>query len=142
MGDSRDVRVRWLTDAEGKYRIPGIYPGLEVRVAVVDQTHATGISETVRVVPGQGVELGTVELPTAENVAGRVVDQSGRPVEGAIVFAEDAFGDTTGTDAKGHFLLKRVASGAHRLKIYKGESWAEVSGDAGKERTYRLRIRP
>lgn len=69
------------TDAEGRVLVEGLSPGL-LRCQISVKEHEQ-MYTTVRVEPGQRLDLGEVRLGAALPLTGRVVDETGVPVGGA-----------------------------------------------------------
>ncbi len=81
------------TDAEGRFRLPGVYPAA-IYLLVAD---GAGEARTHRLVerspgPGEIVDLGDIELKHAAVVTGTVADTDGNPIAGAVVRAADVPG--------------------------------------------------
>ncbi|MEZ6037655.1 MAG: carboxypeptidase-like regulatory domain-containing protein [Planctomycetota bacterium] len=123
-GQLTDRQYRWLdtvTDAQGRFDIPGVPAGQGYTVA------ATGEAIAIEEVHGVEVQQGAVTTLTLQThagalVAGRVLDPDGAPVAGAnvamvyldisrILFSADGRTEPVVTDADGRFQLEHVAAG-------------------------------
>lgn len=112
-GGSRGVRP----DREGVVHFENVAPGL-LYLHLMPGRHAT-LSRFVRVDPGAELDLGEIRVPRAVPIAGRVVDEAGRPVERVTVqwFLLDALTpdqpidsmEVQGSDKDGNFTLHWAA---------------------------------
>lgn len=60
----------------------------------------------------------TAYSQTAQNIKGRVIDSDSKlPLVGATVVVEDSIRQGAATDADGHFIIKNVPVGRHKLQI-------------------------
>lgn len=106
-----------LTDAEGAYAVDGIAPGpQEVQIL---HPHYRRRVRTLRI--EEGTNRYDVELEEGFRVAGRVVDQDGRPVGGAEVrlatlSRAEMREHRAGTGADGTFQIVPVAPGRYGLE--------------------------
>ena len=78
---------RAITDDQGRYEIEGLEPGL-YRIQVQGPRRAAGFPEMVTkraTVPAEGSLTVDIELPQHASISGRVVDQNGEPLPGAVV---------------------------------------------------------
>jgi hypothetical protein len=108
------------TDADGRVTAEHLSPGL-LRCQIHAKDRET-MYTTVRVEPGQRLDLGEIRLGPALPLAGRVVDADGKPVSGAqLSWAElkwlgdvKPFATNRGarTDAEGRFDLYGTGRGA------------------------------
>jgi len=144
--------ARAETGDEGRYRLRGLAPG-EHRVVVAHPDFLVHRDEVrVEVRPGVTAQYDVV-LEPATRIAGRVVDASGEPIEGALVSAQPAEfarlrgiglmvhtlveqidGRTIGasgevrSDADGHFELGALEWRVHDLRAEKdGYAWRDVA---------------
>jgi protocatechuate 3,4-dioxygenase beta subunit len=105
-------QVRWCNDAsvepDGRYRLPGLWPGEWAVIAKVDGRILKG---RVKLTPGTEAHL-DLTLPPKLALHGRVVDEEGQPIGGAKVELErDDLGLKSGTSAADGTFLVRVESG-------------------------------
>ncbi|MCA8925499.1 MAG: carboxypeptidase regulatory-like domain-containing protein [Planctomycetes bacterium] len=111
-----DVRRRAETDAEGRFTIEHLYPGV-YRLEVIREGSAPAGGEEVE------VTRGTVEreliLPRGARLSGTVRDDRGQPLEGAGVFAilDGDYLGSTRTDAEGRFEVESLPPGSYRLFV-------------------------
>lgn len=123
-----DVRRRSQTDDDGRFAIENLYPGV-YRLEVVRQgrrpTSPEG-AEAVEVI--RGVVERDLVIARGARIAGEVRDASGRPVEGAGVFAirDGDYLGTTRTDEAGAFEIEDLPGGTYRLFV-RGDSDGLVS---------------
>ncbi|MEM7200459.1 MAG: hypothetical protein AAF628_09360 [Planctomycetota bacterium] len=123
-------------DSEGRFRLTNVTSG-EWMVVVSSGELRPGLLPNVRAKAGDETDVGQVELREGDEVWGKVLDQSGRPVEGAQVvvgqlsaMAPVAFGSyAESTNGRGEFSLAgfrggRVIAAARR---HSGDPW--VVGD-------------
>ncbi|MCB9878888.1 MAG: carboxypeptidase regulatory-like domain-containing protein [Planctomycetes bacterium] len=123
-GQLTDRQYRWLdtvTDAQGRFDIPGVPAGQGYTVA------ATGEAIAIEEVHGVEVQQGAVTTLTIQGhagalVAGRVLDPAGAPVAGAnvamvyldisrVLFSADGRSEPVVSDAEGRFQMEHVAAG-------------------------------
>lgn len=123
-------RVRAKTDAEGKFTVRGVRPG-KVKVGTRSSSYLPAEQE-VEVAAGQRFEGLTLELRVGGVIVGTVVDDRGKPIEGAKVVAARAAalqsgfqftgfraGESTVTDASGRFRLAGLAQKTARVRSTK-----------------------
>ncbi len=106
------------TDGSGRFAIDGLSPG-RARLEILHPGKLPMRHEPVFLVPGEARDVGDLTLSTGATLAGRVVDEQGQGVEGALVEAK-----LTGrlvrpslrvtSDPKGEFFL-RVPLGDYQL---------------------------
>lgn len=72
----------------------------------------------VDAVPGGAVDGVTIEVGAGIRVTGTVVDESGRPVQGAQVSEAWWYHQSASTDRDGHFELTLPTQGRHRLRAF------------------------
>lgn len=140
-----------VTDEQGRFAVEGLQLG---RVQVSART-AAGQSGSASVTVGAGAPASvTVELGSAQ-VAGRVLDESGRPVSGAWISLEaDEDGHTEwsrmrwqgNSSPDGTFLARGLRAGRLRVRVnrpeyaqYLGEPFALAEGEARALGDLRLR---
>jgi large repetitive protein len=127
--------VRAAADAQGRFRIDGLAPGLHTVTA-----RAHGMAAQRRgVALGKRIEL---YLFPGGGVAGTVSGPEGKPVAGATVLVESAlpFGgrpaDLTSTDARGRFEFLGMDPGAYRLVARHADfapAWTSVTVERGSD---------
>ncbi len=76
--------ARATSDAEGRFELRGLVPGITTLIARQDGSKP-GVQSGLRVAAGSMRDVGTVRLDAAESLEGRVVDAGGAPVVGARV---------------------------------------------------------
>ena len=77
------------TDGYARIELPMIRDKSSVALVHSLRGYATGVSQTTAR-SGREVNVGTIELAYSVSISGRVVDEQGRPIEGARVFAMPA----------------------------------------------------
>ncbi|HEX4964501.1 MAG TPA: carboxypeptidase-like regulatory domain-containing protein, partial [Thermoanaerobaculia bacterium] len=118
------------TDESGGFRLQGILPGPST-ISATDLEDLARVSQEVQVQRGRNqVDL---VLASGQSVSGRVVDETGQPASGLMVWLEAAEGASTVrkvlSAADGSFTLSRVPDGHFRIHVWKetGESpWVRV----------------
>ena len=130
------VLQRVTTGPDGSFRlaaegVPEARPGMPLLVAVAEKD---GFGVGCAYWPWRGAEGRPIVLPAADSIAGTVVDQAGKPLEGAqvgvYVFNSEAgprvghvvdmpsFGVLqTRTDGAGRFVIEKVPAGASAALI-------------------------
>ena len=113
-----------MSQADGSFEVVEVSPGTEM---FVEGTHAqflTTQSETFDLMAGGSLTNVTLTMKVGGAISGIVVDESGVPLEGAIVAVRDEWlGDVnpeslpnkTVSDAAGQFSIKSLPSGYHNL---------------------------
>ncbi len=102
------VLENYKTDGDGHFASTALWPGDSYHVNVSAEGYGKAESPAYTGRAGEDHDLGTIQLVgTSSNVAGRVVDSVGKPVEGATVFNRGDGPDavTTRTDAGGKYRL-------------------------------------
>jgi len=106
------------TDKSGRFDISGLSPG-RARIEIRHPDKLLFRREPLLLVPGDQRDLGDLTMQAGATLAGRVLDDEGRPAEGAVVearlagkFARPAMRTTA--DGKGEFSL-RVPLGDYAL---------------------------
>lgn len=74
-----------LTDAEGRFEMPGPPPGQKMKVLAKAQGFLEGTSDAFAAKPGDRVEGVVAKLRQGGTIEGRVTDERGAPIEGALV---------------------------------------------------------
>ena len=139
--------VAWeRTDADGRFTLSGVAPGLfdvvaegrgyvphQQRVSVLDRERVTGL------------EMG---LGAGGTVSGRVTDAAtGAPVAGATVrhsWVDTEFGSETVTDEQGRYRITGLGEGRHRLRVeVRGQNYVQqfYSGKMLRDRADLITIR-
>ena len=113
-----------MSQADGSFKVVEVSPGTEM---FVEGTHAqflTTQSETFDLMPGGSLSNIILTMKVGGAISGIVVDESGVPLEGAIVAVRDEWlGDVnpeslpnkTVSDAAGQFSIRSLPSGYHNL---------------------------
>jgi protocatechuate 3,4-dioxygenase beta subunit len=107
-----------LADKAGRFVVEDLIPG-RYRVEVAHAGSEPMRTDELVLAPGERRDLGTLALQDGIAVEGRVLDESGGPLEGARVLvgsgtATDPAGFYALTDAGGHFSVA-VPAGSYRL---------------------------
>ncbi len=117
LGDG-DPPSRTETDARGRYKIPGVLPGVW-RVVARDRGKRAGWSSSDVRIDGIGATELDVDLTPTATVVGRITDPSGVPMDKVWVrsgwspYRLESASATTGAD--GRFELRGVSPGAVRV---------------------------
>jgi protocatechuate 3,4-dioxygenase beta subunit len=123
-----------LTDAQGRFEMPGPAPGEKARVVARATGYLDGRSDPVSSAAGGSITDVAVKLRTGATVSGRVHDEQGKPIEGAYVRWTAMSDDPNDwnarwrlrnatpsvTDGKGEFRAVNVETG--KLVVEAGES--------------------
>ena len=118
-----------VTDSEGRFEIPGIHAGSQMAVYVNREGYAGVLSERVTVTDAV-TTLPDLVLPEgASEISGRVLDESGAPVEGAVVTLLDLGSAQITTDAEGRFRFADIGDREYpvRARAEIGEWYDTVS---------------
>ncbi|HET6203352.1 MAG TPA: carboxypeptidase-like regulatory domain-containing protein [Planctomycetota bacterium] len=126
------------TDDQGRYRLGGL-PAGKVRVLASAEGWRESRSDEVEVRAGENVERVDVRLQSGRSIAGRVLANDGKPIEGAEVYAmpeERAAGarasfsifrrEANRTDASGRYEVAGLADGTYRVEV-EAEGFAHAS---------------
>lgn len=132
--------TRFVTDADGRFRIDGVAPG-DYAVAAFAAELAPGTSARFALGSGAEVDGVTVALVPGVVVAGEVLGSAG-PVAGAQVSAIEGSGETARTvaravtDAGGRFQLRPLAGNVAISITARGHqpAWRELALDRGPPR--------
>src|SRR5690349_9344065 len=121
------------TSAEGRFELDRLEAG-SVRVAIRADSFAPFDAKATTLAPGASLDLGDVRLERGFALAGRVVDEAGRPVKAAEIFLANAplFGPVQllgsaaaspigVSDEEGGFALRPLASGTWTLLVRHAE---------------------
>ena len=120
-----------LSDAQGRYTIAGPPPGEKARVVARSQGFLDGKSDAVSCAAGDVKDGIDVKLRQGATIAGKVHDETGRPIEGALVrwvaLGKDdnqwavrwqiRNASPTVTDAKGEFRVPNVEIGKLAVEV-------------------------
>jgi hypothetical protein len=115
LGASRAARA----DRDGRFSIADLIPG-RYHLDVAQRGAEPLRSDEVVVAPGERRDIGTLALRAGIELAGRVADEGGIPIEGARVaidptgMPDGASGQTALTDGAGRFSLA-LRAGSYRL---------------------------
>ena len=117
LDDLRGLRSgRCTTDASGRCRITGLWPGTVHSL----RPKVPGVAAREVVVPSS--EVVRFELPPLGGIAGVVVDAAGRPLPWRIITATIAGGERpigpVISDATGRFLFAALPPGAYSVDVY------------------------
>ncbi|MEQ1631218.1 MAG: carboxypeptidase-like regulatory domain-containing protein [Planctomycetota bacterium] len=124
LGQLTDRKYRWLqtvTDADGRFDIPGVPTGEGYVVSSSAKTMALEELHGIGVLAGQVTEV-TLRGHEGATVAGRVFGPDGVPIAGAnvamvyldisrVLFSADGRSEPITTDADGKFSVRPVAAG-------------------------------
>ena len=135
------------TDAQGRFRMDGLWPGFEYGLRVDAPGHTSTRAPDVSVKPGETHDFGQIALTAARGmVTGRVVDEGGRPLAGVRVFNSGDAPEVVEakTDPEGRFRLEGLSAGpawafAEKEGYQLGGAFAS---EPGEEVTVTLRPRP
>lgn len=129
------------SDANGEFSVP-CFPGSYYTVAIGNENFAAAASsaQTVTVAVDTDPKPLLIKAVPAITLRGQVVDQSGKPVEGALVSSQG--GTTATSDAAGEFSLTGVAStGGAQIWAMSGSVYGAIrltNPDADKTHTITL----
>ena len=114
--------ARGKSDADGQVTIERALAGLLIlEIGARDHEHAT---TTIRVPPGEPLDLGELRLGKQVALHGRIVDQDGKPTVGSVQWTELKWRRgprefvhhrSASSDAEGKFQLAHVGPGSHAL---------------------------
>ncbi|MES1210669.1 MAG: carboxypeptidase-like regulatory domain-containing protein, partial [Pseudomonadota bacterium] len=116
-----------VADARGGFALDGLLPGRYRLDVARDGYQPLTLEATLG--PGERRDVGTVTLAEGFPVRGRVLDQTGAPVEGARISASAGAAGLPGalTDAAGQFALA-LAPGRYRLTA-SAEGWGTATAE-------------
>jgi hypothetical protein len=110
------------TDGQGALGLPGLADGTYT-VQVYRPFYQVPAAKAV-VVTGGAADLGTVTLASTTmyfgKVSGRLVDETGAPIDGAVVQLDPPVTESVFTDSQGNFTLDRVMPGEYTLRAAAG----------------------
>ncbi|MGH7151747.1 MAG: carboxypeptidase regulatory-like domain-containing protein, partial [Planctomycetota bacterium] len=132
------------SDAKGAWSIGGVRPGKNLVLSASAEAHGPAVRTGVEVVPGREVRLDLL-LPAEGAIAGRVLDESGRPLAEAEVEAAPS-GDLrtllalregkATSAADGTYRIGGLAAGEYRVSAekvgWKQSKFAKVRVEEGK----------
>ena len=117
-----------IADARGRFTVDDLIPG-RYRVEVAHLGLESTRSDELALAPGERRDLGTLVLQTGFPATGRVVDDSGVPIEAARVVVGDASGGGANTEAAGLYAVTD-ASGSFSIPLPAGR-YRLTAGAAG-----------
>jgi hypothetical protein len=101
-----------VTDADGRFRFPGMHAGTRAEVYVNQSGRAGAWSQRVTIDGQDEIALPELVLrKSTREIRGRVVDVEGRAIAGARVWVHDFSRPETTTDTDGRFTLTAVPAG-------------------------------
>jgi len=109
------------TDADGNFTIRFLAAGV-YRITARKAGYAEGSVSGIRLEEGEELSGVVVELERGGAIVGRVLDEAGQPVDGALIHAWLYRGKRvartfkTATDEQGHFRLDNLPQGNYRLR--------------------------
>jgi hypothetical protein len=125
-----------IADAHGRFTVDDLIPG-RYRVEAAQPGFEALRTDELTLAPGERRDLGALALRDGFPVAGRVLDETGAPIEGARVTAAGAdpaaSALTTATDGAGAFSIA-LPAGSYRLTATApghGPARAQVTVEAG-----------
>ena len=120
------------TDTDGTFATKAAPPGtydLQISAAKLDMLSLSSL----RVTAPDTIDVGTIVLPPAATLTGRVIDEHGEPIAELPLEAHHGSGSgryaTTATDAQGHFEVFLPESVPYRLEI-DAPGWTHWESDA------------
>ncbi|HEY0712284.1 MAG TPA: carboxypeptidase regulatory-like domain-containing protein, partial [Polyangia bacterium] len=144
----RDVQ----SDEEGRFGFNEVPLGSYQVFARDSRRNLIGNGPVVTAIPFKTAKPIEVALATGSAVQGSAVDESGKPVAGAIVDLRSGLGEaptvrnvlTSITDAAGHFFLGGLLPGRHQVTVSSGDTVAtqDVAVEADKTARLALTLRP
>ena len=137
--------VRAKTDAQGRFRLEGLAPGLHTLAArgpgaaAQRRGVALGKRTELYLFPGGGLD-GNVRGPDGAAIAGAAV-----AVESAIPFGPRSTSDVEVTDARGHYAFVGIDPGLYRVVARHADfapAWATVAVERGDDASADLTLAP
>ncbi|MFN3430708.1 MAG: collagen binding domain-containing protein [Candidatus Sericytochromatia bacterium] len=112
-----------VSDGQGNISLTGL-PAGNYRTQVYRSFYQVPAPGTLEVKAGETADAGTVTLASTVmhfgKVSGRLVDEAGEPVDGAIVQLDPPVTEQVFTDAQGRFTLDRVMPGEYTMRASAG----------------------
>jgi protocatechuate 3,4-dioxygenase beta subunit len=122
----RDLPLRELTGADGRFRLVGLPAGPDLGLDVEHDEHAPTLREPFRMKPGADVDLGDIVLEQGLVLHGTVSEPSSRPLAGATLALRDAAAlaregpgpeaRTTVAAADGSYAFEHIAGRQYELE--------------------------
>lgn len=113
---NRGQRSSATSDGEGSYQLHGLKPGTANIQVSLEQYPPLQKEVEIKT----GTNHMDFQLTGGSDISGRVIDETGSPVEGASLMIGQFFsGNRTSTDANGSFTLKGVPDGDQQLRVDK-----------------------
>jgi hypothetical protein len=115
---SQSARGVWTAGDDGTFEFPSIV-GAPLLLVLEHEGFAPILLEQPAMAPGQDVSLGDLSFEEGITLAGRVVDEEGRPIGGASVDVAELWGpdEPVLTDATGQFSLPHMPRHVLRLRV-------------------------
>lgn len=158
-GGAGDQLGEVVTAADGRFRVSGLAPG-RAELSVRADGRRLGFVGDLELQARQPADAGDVPLPLGQSIAGVVLDDQGRPIEGAEVSVssmarimvnriEDLprgqigqeFGQVARTDAAGRFEVSGLGGGHYTVHA-QAEGYAEDSRPDVPAGTRDVRLQP
>ncbi|MFN3430709.1 MAG: carboxypeptidase-like regulatory domain-containing protein, partial [Candidatus Sericytochromatia bacterium] len=121
--DAKGVGYTGTSDAQGNVAIAGLPDGT-YSVQVYRSFYQVPPAKAITLTGGAGGDLGTVTLASTVmhfgKISGRLLDEAGEPIDGAVVQLDPPTTESVFTDARGNFTLDRVMPGEYTLRAAAG----------------------
>ncbi|MFN3430142.1 MAG: collagen binding domain-containing protein [Candidatus Sericytochromatia bacterium] len=121
--DSQGAGYTGVSDGQGNVTLPGVPDGT-YHVQVYRSFYQVPPAQRITLTSGQGGDLGTISMNSTVlhfgKIAGRLLDEAGQPIDGAVVQLDPPVTEQVFTDAGGHFTLDRVMPGEYTLRAAAG----------------------
>ena len=121
--DAKGVGYTGTSDGQGNVAISGLPDGT-YSVQVYRSFYQVPAPKEVTLTGGAGGDLGTVSLASTVmhfgKISGRLLDEAGEPIDGAVVQLDPPTTESVFTDARGNFTLDRVMPGEYTLRAAAG----------------------
>jgi photosystem II stability/assembly factor-like uncharacterized protein len=112
-----------VTASNGEFSAKGLQSGsYVVNVIPSSEANLIGTVLTPRVAAGQLTSLDAT-LRAGTTLQGRVTNEAGRPVQGAILYLTGYETPRYRTDSDGSYVMRGLATGRHTLNIYSTEAY-------------------
>jgi Carboxypeptidase regulatory-like domain len=130
------ISRRAITDASGKFLLGGVPPG-RLRLEVLNPASVPLRTDPMTLAPGARLEVGTLHVRGAIQVAGRVLDSDGQPLGGVRIAAARL---SSPADASAGLYAVTGSDGSFSLPLSAGEHHltAAVNGRPDIEATVRV----